>query len=67
MLKSTNSLQKSRLIMEPKAGSDVYECRTDAVTLAIQNEIDVQFKHNSTMYYVNVGDLMDCCVEKIND
>ena len=60
----TNNMRLLRMVLEPKPGSDISDCRIDACILAMQKRTDVTFKHNGTEYSATFEDILNqCCSE----
>ena len=47
------SLKQGKIVCVPYGGADIFDCVKEAIILALQDTVPVEFKHNGRLYVVD--------------
>ncbi len=46
-------LRQHKTVLEPFAGSDIFDCINEAIVFALKDTVSVEFTHNGRLYVVD--------------
>ncbi len=60
-------LKKYEILVVAEGGSDIADCKREAIILSVKEQVTVIFEHNQKEYRVHYVDVMNCVRGKKGD